>query len=905
MSKYPTSGMTRRRFLQVTGLATAGAALASSFKFPVGKEERVFFIVDPEDKVASSASWALDRLRASLQKKGISSTIVQQLSESQSQARCVLVSSSTGELARDILRARRISVSEKAESLGILEGEAGNRSVLLVCGSDRAGLTYGLLELTDRAQHASRPLSSLAQPMPIKEEPANPVRSIYRPFTSEIEDKPWFYNRELWQEYLTMLATQRFNRFNLAFGMGYNTASHVLDSYFLFPYPFLLSVPGYDVRMGNLPAAERDKNLEMLKFISEETAARGIQFQLGIWSLGRDWPDSPNVNYPLLGVTKENHAPYCRDALTILLKECPSISGITFRVHGESGVPEGDFSFWETQFEAFARCGRTVRLDMHSKNVPQKMIDVAVSTGMPVTISPKYWGEQMGVGYVPASIRPHEMPKEPYVEQPNGVSLGSRGFTRYSYGDFFWEGRPYGVMHRFWPGTQRFLVYGDPVLTAGFGRASSFCDGLGFEILDPLTFKGRQGSGHPGGRCAYSEKSLEPEFDFEKYLYTYRTWGRLAFNPDCDPDVWQRALKAEFPRAAKGLEKSLSAAGRVLALVSTYHAPSTDSQAFWAEIYTDIPIVEPLKESIYWDSENPRVFGHASPLDPQLFARIDEYTDAVMTGATLQKYTPIEVAEKLEELAADASQNIADARSAISDKHDPSFRRIEIDVTIQSDLARYFASKIRAAMLWQIYKESGETSALKFAVAKYRLARDAWKEIAEGAGKNYVSDISYGERPNLRGHWSDRFPEIENDFNAMENALAGAGSRPNGDPERIRQAIQIALSHPRHEMATCDHVPPESFRRGEPFQIEVTVPSGTRKVDLFYRHVNQALVWQTAPMTGEGKEFRASIPAEYTRTHFRMQYYFALHTESGFAIFPGLDENFMNQPYFVVKGVQG
>ena len=32
-----------------------------------------------------------------------------------------------------------------------------------------------------------------------------------------------------------------------------------------------------------------------------------------------------------------------RDALKLLLKECPAISGITFRVHGESGVAEGNY----------------------------------------------------------------------------------------------------------------------------------------------------------------------------------------------------------------------------------------------------------------------------------------------------------------------------------------------------------------------------------------------------------------------------------------------------------------------------------------------------------------------------------------------------------------------------------
>ena len=51
---------------------------------------------------------------------------------------------------------------------------------------------------------------------PIVEQPANRVRSIARLFTSDVEDKPWYNDREMWPQYLTMLAAQRFNRFHLA-----------------------------------------------------------------------------------------------------------------------------------------------------------------------------------------------------------------------------------------------------------------------------------------------------------------------------------------------------------------------------------------------------------------------------------------------------------------------------------------------------------------------------------------------------------------------------------------------------------------------------------------------------------------------------------------------------------------
>lgn len=158
-----------------------------------------------------------------------------------------------------------------------------------------------------------------------RQRPRN-IRGVQRLSTSEIEDKPWFYDREMWPRYMAMLAENHFNRFNLRFGISYDFLREVTDAYFLFAYPFFLSVPGYDVRAVNLPDAESDRNLETLRFISEQTASHGLHFQLGLWMHGHQWKNSPNPNYTIQGLNNDNHGPYFRDALTALLQTCPAIS---------------------------------------------------------------------------------------------------------------------------------------------------------------------------------------------------------------------------------------------------------------------------------------------------------------------------------------------------------------------------------------------------------------------------------------------------------------------------------------------------------------------------------------------------------------------------------------------------
>src|SRR2546423_15114630 len=89
-------------------------------------------------------------------------------------------------------------------------------------------------------------------------------------------------------------------------------------------------------------------------------------------------------------------------------------------------------------------------------------------------------------------------------------------------------------------------------MPAAYGRVSRFCNSLGMELCEPLSFKGRKGSGLPGGRNAYADTSLRPAGgDWEKYLYTYRLWGRLLYNPDSDPETWRRFLRTEFGEAPR------------------------------------------------------------------------------------------------------------------------------------------------------------------------------------------------------------------------------------------------------------------------------------------------------------------------------------------------------------------
>ena len=155
------------------------------------------------------------------------------------------------------------------------------------------------------------------------------------------------------------------------------------------------------------------------------------------------------------------------------------------------------------------------------------------------------------------------------------VSNGARNFTRYGYGDFYQQGNGIEVLYRAWPGTQRHLLWGDAALAAGYGRAANFCGAAGMELCEPLTFKGREGSGHTDGRDAYANQQLASSMlDTDKFDLTYLIWGHHLYNPETTPDAYRRYLKKTYGDAAEHLEVALANSSRILPLVTTAWLPS-------------------------------------------------------------------------------------------------------------------------------------------------------------------------------------------------------------------------------------------------------------------------------------------------------------------------------------------
>jgi hypothetical protein len=313
-----------------------------------------------------------------------------------------------------------------------------------------------------------------------------------------------------------------------------------------------------------------------------------------------------------------------------------------------------------------------------------------------------------------------------------------------------------------------------------------------------------------------------------------------------------------------------------------------------------MPIVDANRQHPYSDTLKPRRFGASPTLDPQMFSRMDDFAEQAWRGTSDGRYSPAEVAARLEQLSQSAEQELAAAKDA-----NPATARAVADIKIQIALGKFFCRKFRAGVFYSIFLQIGSGDVLAWALDCYHRARQAYGDAAEIGKRVYVKDVTFGIDYFGRGNWEDRLAAIDADIQDMEKIRAtGAGPTIGGPGISIKGAIDAVMEPPARPNLPFEHVPSSAFVPGDPMTIEVSIkeigPRSKLSVSLFYRQVNQAEAWQNVEMNLVGENYVANIPESYTQSPYAMQYYFQVRDSGRAWLLPGFNSDWSNQPYFVV-----
>ena len=794
----------------------------------------------------------------------------------------------------------KVKLSKRNESFAIIPCD----NKILIYANDSRGFIYSITELADIIIYSKN--NKLILENEIVESPKTKIRSISKCFESIDEDKEWFYDKKSWDDYLTLLISERFNRFTLTLGMQYNYPygnEFIKDVYLYLPYPFIVQPKGYKIKLTKFSKKERDRNLKIIQYISKEAQKRGLEFQLAIWTQRYDFDEVPNANFQILDYPKGlNYAKYCRDSLSLILKNCPNITGITLRVHVECGIPEKDYNFWKIYFQAIKKCGRKINLDLHAKGIDDRLINIALKNTKSLSISPKYISEHMGLPYHQASIRKQELPPRKIVNKKWSFSEGSRKFLRYSYGDLLKENRKYKILFRIWPGTQRVLLWADHELAKGYGKLSTFCDSLGTELCEPLSFKGRMGTGIKGGRFNYKVNKLRTKYDWEKYIYNYKIWGRLNYNPNTDQETYLRYLKYYFSKDYKNISRALANASRVLPFITLVHGVSASNNSYWPEIYQNMSIVKKDPWLPYsYDLHQYSRFGMATSCDPQLIMSPKNVANYLYKKKSINRYSPLSMIVWLYKFSKDAKKNILKVKSKNYKKNKSIFLRIYIDTIIQSAIGKFFTYKFKSSILWEYYLLTKCKKVGNKALSNYIKAKNSWEEAAVISKKYYLPDLSYGPQSWLRGRWDDRLPAIIEDINHMKKFLIQNTKIVKPLKKNIKM-ISLIENWNVDQNILISHIPPKNFKKGEAIYLSCKLNKKNHlPAYLHYREVNQSKKWSKKKLIKVNENYKSVISKTFTQTNYPIQYYFEFGGTVYSSFSPGFNNYLSNQPYHLIR----
>ncbi len=585
-----------------------------------------------------------------------------------------------------------------------------------IAGSDERGLMYGLLEAAEQVRESGRVSNAAGCP-------AAAMRGIRYFLHNEDLERNWYYSKDYWQDYFSMLARSRFNRFNLVFAHQTN--------YLAPPYPFWLSLPEFPaVRARGLSDEQRRKNLEMLQYISQASADHGIDFTLGVWEHNIQTRMIPTTE----GITRDNIGPYSHAALAAILRLCPAIRSVQMRTNEESGIP-ADFrvAFYRDYiYTAIRDAGRPVYLDLRAWAVAKDMIDAAEQVGVPVRVSTKYWAEDVGRPYQPAETYPG-----------------------YSYLNFLEKPHAYGFYWELWGlGSHRLLLWGNPEFVRRAVPTFSLGGAVGFEIDPPLAQKGF--GNRPGVWGVFTEAHKDRMFwkwEFERYWMFYGLWGRLSYNPAAADSIWLAELRRRFGAAAPDVfDAYRNASGVVNEIVAAHLADP--NMYIWPEINPG-GLLDAYRDVL--------------PSDWRYIASIAEAVENRIRDRASAKQTPRQTAALLDGLARRTEEAVARADRKIPAKH-AEWRSTKPDFQVLALLARYHALKQTATEQTAYFDATAERAALDAAMRDVKAGIAVWEQLVRLTDGLYPEEMAFG--PEDIGHWKDKLPYVRHDLELLRERAA-------------------------------------------------------------------------------------------------------------------------------------
>ena len=761
-----------------------------------------------------------------------------------------------------------------AESLSVRTARVAGMPGVALAGADGRGLMYAALDTAARVAWTKDGEAPFAHVRDVEERPAAAERavSMYTMQRGLFEKR--LYDEAHWKRYFGMLAASRINSFVVIF--GYENGGFMAPA-----YPYFFDTAGFDgVRLVGITPAQQRRNAEAFRAMIRIAHERGVDVTAAIWDhiyrggvQGGGIPGASELagkDVPGLvkGVTEQNLIAYTKAALRRFLEEFPEIDALQFRMHGESGLKREEMEgFWHDVFGMMKRTRPDLRVDLRAKELPDSIINDALKQGLKARVTTKYWMEQMGLPF-----------------HPSHVNRQNQRDRRHGYADLLKYPQSYKVHWRLWNGgTARLLLWGDPEYVRRFVESTKLYGGESFEVNEMLAtwMLGEPHEAAPKPNLNARYRYFDDEY--ERYWHFFQVWGRVSYNPATPAEVWEREFARRFGAAAgPHVMNALHEASKVLPRIvaSAYRYQMFPTTRGWAEMMRQGDLRQ------YADLEGSDIEQFESPRD---FAR------RLLAGTDTAKRSPESTSAWFEGVAARILKEARLAESTGSERSNELIATLT-DVRILAGLASYHAARLPAAVMYNLYRETGDPAALEMAIGHEKEAIAEWERIVAAAGDVYSEDLAFGAHAvGFSRHWKEELALMRRGLESLE--------AERKKPVEKRGALPASKPH------GADVEPPvvvlpavAKAKPGADYTVAVKVSdaSGVKSVRLRYRHVTQYEDYGVLDMILDAKtgHFVAKIPGFFIVPAWDLMYFVeAVDTAGNGRIYPDLDTT---APYVIV-----
>lgn len=612
----------------------------------------------------------------------------------------------------------------------------------VISGGSTTGVLYGCLEMAERIEEEGElpreiffgdaPVMKLRGPVVgLQLTKIEPPRKTYEyPITPS--RFPWFYDKELWQEFLDMMLKQRCN-------VLYIWSGH--------PFSSLVKVPDYPEAL-EVTEEEFQKNQEIFGWLTEECDKRGIWVVLKFYNIHIPYPFAMVHNLDFLQSSIHPLvADYTKKTIVEFIKAFPHIGLMVCLGEALRGTQNKTDWFLDTILPAVKEGVRQAGLKEEPPLIlrghdcdANGIMDVAAKQYSNLYTMWKYNGESL-TSYVLTG----EWKK---IHQ----GLSSHGQTHILNIHVLANLEPF----RF--GAPSFI---QKCVQAG----QSHYGGNGLHLYPMFYWD-----------WPYAPDKAEPRIrQLDRDWLWYQTWFRYAWNPDRDSKTekiyWIKQMCEHFgvdeangKLILEAIEESGECAPRILRRIGiTEGNRQTMSLGMTMSQMTHVKKFRPnyeLWKSVSTPGEQP-----------------DTYVERELKGEPHFGETPYDMIRETTYYSSSAYEKIRKAKSAVT-KNKEEYERFVTDMQAIDLMTQSYGKKLEAAMKVLFYKETmdeemkGDMRLLEDAEGFLKESLELYRQLAELTKDTYLyansmqtpqRKIPFGNGEKY-GHWTQCLPEYEEEY---------------------------------------------------------------------------------------------------------------------------------------------